>query len=116
MFTFSGKVIKGEGRGKKIGTPTANLDNISLPLNYGIYLVEVDFDNNIYTGLLHFGPKKTFNMNISTEVYIHNFKADIYGRKLKLKVLKKIRKIIKFKNVNKLIQQIEKDKEELSSV
>ncbi|KKR20141.1 MAG: Riboflavin biosynthesis protein RibF [Parcubacteria group bacterium GW2011_GWE2_39_37] len=113
MYEFSGKVIQGEGRGKKIGFPTVNIDNQSLDLNHGVYLVEVFIgaDKNIYRGLLHFGPKKTFNDIISTEVFIDNFSKEIYGEKIKVKVLKKIREIKKFKSSDELIWQMEKDRE-----
>ena len=109
MYIFSGKVIKGEGRGVKIGFHTANLDNTSLSLNYGVYLAEVNVGNKIHKGLLHFGPQKTFNNKITAEVYIKDFDSKIYGEKLKVMAVKKIRRIKKFKNIKSLTKQIEKD-------
>lgn len=110
MYEFIGKVVKGEGRGRQLGWPTANLDNVSLSLNYGVYQVEVALDNKSFQGLMHFGPKKTFNNLISAEVYIKDFNQDIYGRQLKITVIKKIRSIIKFESVEALIRQMEQDK------
>ncbi|KKQ62063.1 MAG: Riboflavin kinase [Parcubacteria group bacterium GW2011_GWE2_38_18] len=115
MYQFSGRVITGEGRGKKIGFPTANIDNQSLNLNYGVYLVEllIGAEKTYYQGLLHFGPKKTFNDIISTEIFIDKFSKEIYGQNLKIKVVKKIRNIKKFKNLEDLIRQMNRDKEYL---
>ncbi|MEK7098123.1 MAG: riboflavin kinase [Patescibacteria group bacterium] len=109
MYEFFGKVIEGDGKGRQIGFPTANMDNISHRINHGVYLVEVIADRKTCKGLLHFGPKKTFNNKITAEIHIDRFDADIYGKKLKIKIIKKIRNIKKFKSVNDLIGQINKD-------
>lgn len=109
MYSFSGTVIHGEGRGRGLGFPTANLDNRSLPLSYGVYLVEVELDKKTYQGLLHFGPKKTFNQIVSAEIFIKDFERQIYGKKLEVKVIKKIRGILKFKSVEDLIKQMKDD-------
>lgn len=109
MYSFSGKVIKGEGRGRTLGFPTANLDNKSLPLNHGVYLVEVKLGKEKYQGLLHFGSKKTFNNKVAVEIYIKDFNSDIYGQRLTVSVKKKLRPIKKFENRNALIKQIKLD-------
>ncbi len=113
MFVFRAKVIAGSGRGHKIGFPTANLNKIELPLDYGIYSVAVNLNKNQYHGLMHYGPKKTFNEPVSCEVFIKNFNRNIYGYLLKITVNKKIREIKKFKNIERLKKQIEKDLSEL---
>lgn len=109
MYNFSGKVVKGEGRGKKLGFHTANLDNIGLNLNYGVYLAEVKVDNKKYQGILHFGPQKTFGNKVTAEVYIKDFNSEIYGKRLKVMVIKKIREIKRFKSIDGLVKQIRKD-------
>lgn len=112
MHGFSAKVIKGEGRGGRLGFPTANLDNLNLPLAYGVYSVKVKFGGRIYRGLMHYGPKKTFGGEMSCEVYLKNFNKNIYGRTLEVEVIKKIRDIKKFAGVEALKKQIKKDLEE----
>ena len=58
---FKAKVIPGQGLGKRLGFPTANLDAIKLPIDYGVYLVKVTLGDKIMPGLMHWGPKKTFD-------------------------------------------------------
>ena len=84
MFVFRAKVIAGSGRGHKIGFPTANLNKIELPLAYGIYSVAVNLNKNQYHGLMHYGPKKTFNEPVSCEVFIKNFNRNIWYIKINI--------------------------------
>ena len=112
-FEFKAKVIKGEGRGRKIGFPTANLDKTDLPLDFGVYQVQAFVGGNKYLGLLHYGFKKTFNNQKSTELLIKNFKRDIYGEEVAVIVLKRIRDIRKFKGELELKRQIAADLENI---
>ncbi|MFH1770875.1 MAG: EamA family transporter [archaeon] len=110
---FKAVVISGKGRGKRIGFPTANLDRVDLDIPHGVYLVEAKINGKVHNSLLHFGFKETFDEKPSLEVYIGNFKNDIYGKVLKVKVIKKIREVIKFKSIKELKTQIQKDLKEL---
>ena len=107
------KVIKGEGIGKSIGFRTANLDIKNLEnaglKEFGVYVCKIKFEKKFYKGILHYGPKKTFNNNISAEVLIINFNQDIYGKELEIEVFNKIRDIKKFDSKDELIKQIKKD-------
>ena len=109
MHRFKAKVIVGRGRGAPIGFPTANLDKINLPLEYGVYLAVVKLDEKNYQGLMHYGPKLTFNEAVSCEIYLKNFHKNIYGRILEVEVLEKIREVKKFINIRALKEQIKKD-------
>lgn len=107
---FNAKVIQGGGRGKKIGFPTANLDKTDLKIKYGVYAAKAEINGKFFSALLHYGPKKTFNKNeISCELHILGFDLDIYGKSVKIIVGKKVRNIVKFKNTDKLKEQIGKD-------
>lgn len=106
---FTAKVITGKGMGKRLGFPTANLDKKNLNINHGVYLVEAEIEKKIYKGLLHFGPKKTFNEGVSLELFIKDFNFNIYDKNVKIKIIKKIREVKKFSNAEELKKQIKKD-------
>lgn len=107
---FTAKVIKGEGRGREIGFPTANLDKIDLNIEYGVYMAQAEINGKFFSALLHFGQKKTFNKNeISCELHILDFDLDIYGKSVKIIVGEKIREILEFNSVGDLREQIIKD-------
>ncbi|MCD4705014.1 EamA family transporter [bacterium] len=106
---FEAKVIQGEGRGKKIGFPTANLDIVNLDISHGVYSVNVFIGEDKYKGLLHFGYKETFYGEISAEVFIKNFDKEIYKENVKIEIISRIREIKKFKDSGDLRKQIEKD-------
>lgn len=106
---FTAKVIIGKGRGGKLGFPTANLDKTDLKIKHGVYLVEAEVNRKQYEGLLHFGPKKTFGEEVSLELFIKDFDFDIYGKNVKIKVIKKIREVMRFGSAEELKKQIKKD-------
>jgi len=110
---FSAQVIKGQGKGKEIGFPTANLDKKDLDIPHGIYAVKVQLRDGEYLGLMHFGFKDIFKKEVSLEVYIQNFSEDIYGQSLKVEVLDQVREVKTFASPDLLIQAIKGDIESL---
>ncbi|MDD5031718.1 MAG: EamA family transporter [Patescibacteria group bacterium] len=110
---FEARVIKGMGRGEKIGLPTINLDQVNLDIDYGVYLVEAEIDGVTHKGLLHFGLKETFGEAASAELIIREYILNITQKNVKIKVGHKIREIRKFNSQNELKEQINKDLEEL---
>lgn len=109
LKVFTGNVIWGSGRGRKLGFPTANLDTKDLDIPHGVYLVNIYFKNGQYKGLLHFGYRATFHEDPSIEVFIDHFDQDIYKENLKIEVISKIRDIMEFASGTELKKQIEKD-------
>ena len=116
MYRFKAKIITGRGLGRRIGFPTANLAVVSLPIDYGVYLVKVTLGNKIERGLMHWGPRKTFDREVSCEVYFKNFNKKIYGRTLAAGVIRKIREVRKFTDAAALVRQIKKDLLELDRI
>ncbi len=117
---FESTQIKGKGRGKPIGFPTINLkipDNFEL--KNGIYAVKVSINNKFFKGALHYGPVPTFNeQEKSLEVYLIGLTNDglqinelenLDGKIIKVEIIKYLREIIKFKLIEELVKQIEKD-------
>lgn len=113
IYFLSGRVIKGEGRGKKIGYPTANLgydQGLIIPGN-GVYITHTVIDKMRYHSVTNVGYNPTFNTGyeIHVETHLLDFAQDIYGESIKIEFIKKLRNEIKFSNVNDLIKQIELD-------
>ncbi|MCL2375577.1 MAG: bifunctional riboflavin kinase/FAD synthetase [Firmicutes bacterium] len=111
FFVF-GKVVRGAGRGKKIGFPTANIevekDKILPPS--GVYLSTAIIQNQSFQSLTHIGAKPTFLDSVpSLETHIIDYNGDLYDQLITVQFNKKIREIIKFESSEKLTQQIKKD-------
>ena len=111
-FSISGKVIKGDQRGRSIGIPTANIE---YPLNtiiipYGVYAVETTIDGNTYFGIVNFGVRPTFNKEKPiVEAYLFDFDNDIYEKNIELFFYKQIRQEKKFNGIKELLNQINLD-------
>ncbi len=111
-YQLEGKVIYGEGRGHKIGIPTANLKlktDYALPPR-GVYAAYVYYNDKKYKAIANFGVKPTFNKsNYSIEIHLINFSGNIYGIDLIVELISFIRKEIAFNSSTKLVKQIKKD-------
>lgn len=113
------KVIKGKGRGKYLGFPTANLEVSPLKLlpPAGVYAVWVIIDGKKFKGALNIGKRPTFEeKEFSIEVHIFNFKKNIYGKTLKIELIKYIREEKKFSSIEILKNQIKKDCELINKI
>jgi len=111
-YIILGKVIKGKGRGKYLGYPTANIevspDKLLPPA--GVYAVWVTIDNERFKGALNIGKRPTFEeKETSIEVHVFNFNKNIYGKILKIELVKYIREERKFSSIDELKNQIKKD-------
>jgi riboflavin kinase/FMN adenylyltransferase len=119
-YTISGRVIRGDGRGKLLGYPTANVKPSSpdkiIPA-VGVYAVYVKIRGKEYGGMLNIGFKPTFNgAAMSIEVNIFGFNEDIYGEELTLSFYGKIRDERKFESVDALVKQLESDRKEAGKI
>jgi len=111
-FGLQGRVIAGEGRGLKLGFPTANLDidpKQALPAD-GVYATWAYIDDKAYQSVTNIGRRPTFGVNERTvEVYIINYRGDLYGRELKIDVVERLRGEKRFDSVEELKQQMAED-------
>jgi riboflavin kinase/FMN adenylyltransferase len=111
-YQIRGKVASGRNRGAKLlGFPTANivLQNELCPKN-GIYAVTVEYSGKIYQGVANIGFSPTFDDHIfSVEVHILDFNENIYGQKIRINFVQRIRGEIRFSNLPELSDQIKKD-------
>jgi len=113
-WLLDGKIIKGRGRGKKLGYKTANffLNDYVLPMK-GVYVTKSYFEKNRkkkYSGIANIGNRPTFNeKKILFENHFFNFKSFLYKKKIFVELLAFLRKEKKFANIEVLKKQIEKD-------
>ncbi len=116
LYKFSGTVIHGDKRGRALGYPTANIELETkeklLPL-IGIYAVKVRLSNMSYNGLLSIGKRPTFYIDgeVVSEVYIYDFDKQIYGEKITIELVERLRGEQKFNSTDELIAQMNKDRE-----
>jgi len=114
-YLVSGKVVRGQQIGEKLGFPTANIE-VESPLKLippeGIYAVNVSHGSRTYGGMLYIGTRPTVVKNGRTaiEVNIFNFTEDIYDEYLSIEVLEYLRPDKTFENLEGLRVQLEEDK------
>lgn len=112
-YFLKGMVVKGEGRGRTIGFPTANLkldEHLLIPLK-GVYITQTHYKKMTYQSLTNIGFNPTFGALDKAQVETHllDFDHDIYGESLKIEFLDRVRDECPFESVNELIAQIQKD-------
>ena len=114
-YELNGKVIKGNGVGRTIKYPTANIEIkeiYKLIPPKGVYLVKIYLGENEFSGMMNIGNRPTISgLNQTIEIHIFDFDKDIYGKNLKVCFLKKIRKEKKFDSLAILKSQLKKDEE-----
>ena len=110
-YTLSGKVVKGKNLGKKLGIPTANIEpEKELYPRSGIFAVKVIIGDNYTQGVMNIGANPTFpDKGFSLEVHILDFDRHIYGSKLEVIFIEKLRDERKFKTPELLVEQVRKD-------
>ncbi len=113
-FSLSGPVVAGEGRGRKLGFPTANMQvdrQQALPTD-GIYATIATVEGKTYKSVTNIGRRPTFDgVDRSVEVFLLDFNGDLYGKKLRIDIVERLREEKKFNSVDELMAQITKDVE-----
>jgi riboflavin kinase/FMN adenylyltransferase len=111
-YQIRGRVVAGRDRGGKLlGIPTANINlHDELCPKVGIYAVTGECKGKPFKGVANIGYSPTFdNHEFTVEVHIFDFDSDIYGEKIRVNFIKRIRDEIKFSSIAELIDQIKKD-------
>jgi riboflavin kinase/FMN adenylyltransferase len=107
----SGRIVRGHRRGQKLGFPTANIatETEVVPLN-GIYATLIQVKNKQWLSVSSIGVNPTFGDGPRTvESFILDFDGDIYGERVKLAFVQRIRDEKKFVLVKDLIEQMDED-------
>ena len=112
-FSLSGTIVKGDKIGRKIGFPTANLyieEKYKLKPQNGVYLVRCHWDNQKYFGMMNVGKRPTISgKETQIETYFFDFDGDLYGKKLNINLLEKIRDEQKYDSLESLGNQLSID-------
>ena len=112
-YSVEGKVEEGNRLGRRMGMPTLNLypDREKLLPPWGVYFSRVRFEGGTYPGITNIGRKPTVNASdtISVETYLYDFDKDMYGKEIVTELLQFKRPEQKFKDVQELKKQMEKD-------
>jgi riboflavin kinase/FMN adenylyltransferase len=106
-----GRVVHGHHRGRALGFPTANLrvGGLILPPD-GVYAVRVRIGRAPHDGIANLGFNPTFQVDErSLEVHLFDMDADLYGQRLEISFVRKLRGEVKFPNPQALAQQIARD-------
>ena len=115
FFSLTGKVVNGDGLGKQIDYPTANIkieENYKIIPKDGVYYIKTTIDNKLYNGMMNIGHRPTIgSKEKSIEVNLFNFNRDIYDKIISINVIKKIRDEKKFSSIEALKAQLAKDQE-----
>jgi riboflavin kinase/FMN adenylyltransferase len=114
-YSISGLVVHGDGVGKKLGYPTANIQlKRNRPPLSGVFVVEVHATGlGVLRGVASLGVRPTLKHQAKPvlEVHLFEFKQDIYGKRLRVEFLQKRREEQKFPDLESLTQQIALDVE-----
>lgn len=108
MRIITARVVKGLGRGRKIGVPTINLDSSGFSFKHGIYVCRTRAPF-FYWGVMHFGPKPTFGEGVSFEMFLFNYEGEKVPADIEVEIHKYIRGIGKFESSEAMVEQIKKD-------
>jgi riboflavin kinase/FMN adenylyltransferase len=113
-YALSGPVVHGDGRGRRINIPTANLDyplDKVIPSN-GVYACWVRIGDEKHPAVTNIGINPTFTPDKqvpSVEAHILDFDRDLYGQVLELEFVKRLRDELRFPSVETLLAQIQQD-------
>jgi riboflavin kinase/FMN adenylyltransferase len=113
-YQISGEVIHGDGRGKGIGIPTANIETSMEKLipGTGVYACKVGIKNKIWNAAVNIGTRPTFissDTKRHIEAHILDFSDNLYNEDIALQFISRLRGEQRFQSVEELIHQVQVD-------
>lgn len=113
-FIVTGRVVRGPGRGRQLGIPTANLE---LPPGrvqpaQGVYAVQVCVDGTILPGVANLGIRPTFTPETAApvlEVHLLDWAGDLYHREIRVAFIQRLRDEVRFPDAQALLRQVAQD-------
>jgi riboflavin kinase/FMN adenylyltransferase len=110
-YSLAGEVVRGAGRGRTIGFPTANVRAERAPIvPLGVYACHAHLGPAIHRAVVNLGRQPTFGENeIAIEAHLMDFQGEIYGQRMVLTLVRRLRAEVKFPSVEALCAQIASD-------
>ncbi len=113
-YSVQGNVVKGDGRGRTIGFPTANLDVWPQKLlpSSGVYRCLTSVNNKTYLSVANIGYRPTFTENtkqVFVEIHLLDFSGDLYYKELQVQFTHRLRGEVKYPSFEELVHQIHSD-------
>jgi len=116
-YAIAGTVVEGARRGRTLGFPTVNLDDVptELPGN-GVYAVRAFIDGTAWPAAANVGPNPTFGEDArKLEVHLIDYTGDLYGARLTVEFVAKLRDTRPFAGSAELTEQLKRDIEQARS-
>ena len=110
-YALGGEVVRGAGRGRTLGFPTANVRmDLRLPLAPGVYVCRARVGPAEYRAVVNAGVRPTFGeTELAVEAHLLDFSGDLYGQRINLTFLRRLREERRFPSVEALREQIVAD-------
>ncbi len=112
-LTLSGTVVRGRGKGRGAGMPTANIDvsGISVLPPYGVYASRVTVGTQVYAGVTNVGLRPTADSDPepTVETFIIGFDGSLYGEKISAELLEYLRPTVRMNSLDEVREQVEKN-------
>lgn len=111
LYSLRGPVVHGDGRGRGLGIPTANLDfwQEKIVPARGVYATWVKIGEERVQSVTNVGIRPMFEGEPRVEAHLLDFDADLYGKTLEVEFVEYLRPEMKFESVDKLLEQIQQD-------
>ena len=112
-YSLTGTIVSGDGRGRELGFPTANIEvsgaDKLIPAA-GIYACYASVPPGRFMGALHIGPRPTFpGADATVEVFLLDFEGELYGREIRLELIEFLRPVAAFDTAGALAEQMRAD-------
>ena len=112
-YMLTGEIVTGKGLGRKLNFPTVNLhikEAYKLIPKMGVYIVKTQIEENTVFGIMNIGYRPTIDgKNQTIEIHLLDFNANLYGKKMQIEILNRLRDEQKFDSVEHLTEQIQED-------
>ena len=112
-YSFSGRVVHGNERGRLLGFPTLNIELTSvrkLRPPAGVYAVLLQSERGSFGGMMNLGPRPTFDdLTLSLEVHLFDVSGSWYDTKVRAEFVARLRDVVRFDSADALVAQLRAD-------